>query len=430
MANFKGRFKHAWNAFLGRDAPPAYIQEDSTPFARRQDGIRRSLSNERTMLNAVINRMAVDAAKFRIEHCIVNDNDQYQERVNSLFNDVLNNRANIDQTSRAFFQDAYESMLDQGTIALMPTDFDDEPEDETVSTVDILAIRTAEIIEWGAKKVKLKAWNENTGRKEEIKMNKEMTFIVQNPFYSIMNEPNALLRRVSRKMVLLDQVSEQASSGKLDMILQLPFSIRNPIKKAEAQKRKRDIEMQLTDSKYGIAYIDASEKITQLNRPLENNLLAQIEYLTNLFYSQLGITDAIMNGTADERTMLNYYDRCIEPMVAALCDEFTSKYLTKTARSQGHKFKYFRDPFKIVPVSELAEIGDKFIRNEIASTNEIRAIIGWKPSSDPKADELRNPNIKGDETEGDEAMDEQLLDEQMADEAYEPSAAETIIPGG
>lgn len=430
MASFVRRFKHAYNAFLGRDAPPAYIQEDSTPFTRRQDGIRRSLSNERTMLNAVINRMAVDAAKFRIEHCVVNDNDQYQYRVDSLFNDVINNRANLDQTSRAFFQDVYESMLDQGVIAIMPTDFDDEPEDEEVSSVDILAIRVAEIIEWGAKKVKLRAWDENTGQKQEIKMDKNMVFIVQNPFYSIMNEPNALLRRVSRKMVLLDQVSEQASSGKLDMILQLPYSLKNPSKRAEAQKRKHDIEMQLTDSKYGIAYIDATEKITQLNRPIENNLLAQIEYLTNLFYSQLGITDAIMNGTADERTMLNYYDRCIEPIVAAPCDEFTSKYLTKTARTQGHKFKYFRDPFKIVPVSELAEIGDKLIRNEIASTNEIRAIIGWKPSSDPKADELRNPNIKGDETAGDEAIDEQLLDEPLAEEAYEPSPAETIIPGG
>lgn len=431
MANFIKRFKHAYNAFRGRDAPPAHVRDERPTFTRRQDKIRRSLSNERTMLSAVINRMAVDAAKIKIEHTIVDSNDQYQETVNSLFNDVLNNRANLDQSGRAFLQDAYESMLDQGVIALFPTDYDDEPEDGEISSVDILAIRVAEIIGWGSRMVRVKAWDENTGRMSEIDVQKTQTFIVQNPFYSIMNEPNALLRRVSRKMVLLDQVSEQASSGKLDMILQLPYSMKNPTKRAEAAKRKHDIEMQLTDSKYGIAYIDATEKITQLNRPIENNLLTQIEYLTNLFYSQLGITDTIMNGTADEKTMLNYYDRCIEPMVSALCDEFTSKYLTKTARTQGHKFKYFRDPFKMVPVSELAEISDKLTRNEIATPNEIRAIIGWKPSSDPKADELRNPNIKGDESSVEEAIDGQPIEDEMDTPSYAPATpAETIIPGG
>ena len=435
MASFSGRIKHAWNAFLGRDAPSSFKNESPPSFSRRPDRIRRSLVNERTMLNAVINRMAVDAAQFNIQHCKVNDNEQYQYSIDSQFNDILNHgRPNIDQSSRAFLQDVYESLLDQGTIAIFPTDYDDEPEMDKegnpLSAVQILSLRVAEIIGWGAHRVRLRAWDENSGRMNEIEWNKNLCFIVQNPFYSIMNEPNALLRRVSRKMVLLDQVSEQASSGKLDMILQLPYSLKNPAKQLEAQKRKRDIEMQLTDSKYGIAYIDASEKITQLNRPIENNLLSQIEYLTNLFYSQLGVTNEIMNGTADEKTMLNYYNRCIEPVVASVCGEFESIYLTKTARTQGQRFKYFRDPFKVTPVSELAEVSDKLTRNEIATSNEIRGIIGWKPSSDPKADELRNSNVKQ-EGSGEEAMEEQPIEEEMMEESYAPTTpAETIIPGG
>lgn len=430
MATFTRRVKHAWNAFFGRDAPKDNNNYDVPSYSRRPDKIRRSLANERTMLNAVINRMAVDAAMFKIEHVIVDSNEQYQETVDSQFNDVITNRANLDQASRAFFQDAYESMLDQGVIAIFPTDYDDEPDNENISKVDILAVRVGEIIGWGAQKVRIRAWNEHSGKMDEVEVHKDRTFIVQNPFYSIMNEPNALLRRVSRKMVLLDQVSEQASSGKLDMILQLPYSLRNPAKKVEAQKRKRDIELQLTDSKYGIAYIDATEKITQLNRPIENNLLTQIEYLTNLFYSQLGITDSIMNGTADEKTMLNYYTRCIEPVVDAVCEEFTSKYLTKTARTRGHRFKHFRDPFKMVPVSELAETADKLIRNEIATANEVRGIIGWKPSSDPKADELGNPNIKGNgQSSG--AINNMPTEEDAQYENYAPeSPADTIIPGG
>lgn len=430
MATFTRRVKHAWNAFFGRDAPKENNNYDVPSYSRRPDKIRRSLANERTMLNAVINRMAVDAAMFKIEHVVVDSNEQYLYTVNSQFNDVITNRANLDQASRAFFQDVYESMLDQGVIAIFPTDYDDEPEDDDISKVDILAVRVGEIIGWGAKKVRIRAWNELSGKMEEVEVHKDRTFIVQNPFYSIMNEPNALLRRVSRKMALLDQVSEQASSGKLDMILQLPYSLRNPAKKLEAQKRKRDIELQLTDSKYGIAYIDATEKITQLNRPIENNLLTQIEYLTNLFYSQLGITDSIMNGTADEKTMLNYYTRCIEPPVYAVCEEFASKYLTKTARSQGHRFKHFRDPFKMVPVSELAETADKLIRNEIATANEVRGIIGWKPSSDPKADELGNPNIKGNgQSSG--AINNMPTEEDVQYENYVPeSPAKTIIPGG
>lgn len=431
MATFTRRVKHAWNAFFGRDAPKENNNYDVPSYSRRPDKIRRSLANERTMLNAVINRMAVDAATFKIEHVVVDSNEQYLYTVNSQFNDVITNRANLDQASRAFFQDVYESMLDQGVMAIFPTDYDDEPEDDDISKVDILAVRVGEIIGWGAKKVRIRAWNEYSGKMDEVEVHKDRTFIVQNPFYSIMNEPNALLRRVSRKMVLLDQVSEQASSGKLDMILQLPYSLRNPAKKLEAQKRKRDIELQLTDSKYGIAYIDATEKITQLNRPIENNLLTQIEYLTNLFYSQLGITDSIMNGTADEKTMLNYYTRCIEPIVYAVCEEFTSKYLTKTARTQGHRFKHFRDPFKMVPVSELAETADKLIRNEIATANEVRGIIGWKPSSDPKADELGNPNIKGNNGQSSGAINNMPTEEDAHYENYAPeSPAETIIPGG
>ena len=431
MAKFMERFKHGWNAFLGRDAPVVNMYDAPPTFSYRPDKIRQSLINEKTLLNAVINRMAVDAASIRIEHVRVNSDGQYLETIDdSSMNEILNVSANIDQSGSSLRQDLFQSMLDEGCISLTPIDMDDEPEEGKGINFEIETARVCKIKQWGSGKVRLEGWNELDSRMEEFDWNKEHCFIIENPFYAIMNARNSLLRRVTRKMALLDQVDEQLSSGKLDMIIQLPFSIRNPVKRKEAAKRKQDIETQLNGSKYGIAYIDATEKITQLNRPIENNLLNQIQYLLDLFYSQLGITNEIMNGTADEKTMLNYYERIIAPMVTVCCDEFARKYLTRTARTQGQTFKYFRDPFKMVPVSELAEISDKLTRNEIATSNEIRSIIGWKPSSDPKADELRNSNIKGTETGEGEAMED--LPEDMEPEEYEDevSPADTIIPGG
>lgn len=440
MANFKERIRHTWNAFMGRDAPPDY-EKEATTRTQRPDRIRRSLVNEKSLLNAAITRMAMDAASIRVEHCRVDSNENYIESITSSFNEVLNLRANIDESGRAMRQNLFESMLDEGNIALFPVDTDDEPEyyvkgEEIIGEISkqqIFSVRVSKIIEWSARKIKVRAWDDQGGLFRELTVNKDSVFIMTNPFYSIMNEPNSMLRRVARKMALLDQVTEQTSSGKLDMILQLPFSLKSPSKRSEAQKRKADIEMQLRDSRYGIAYIDATEKITQLNRPIENNLLQQIEFLTNQFYSQMGITNEILNGTADEKTMINYYNRCIEPLLASEVDEYNAKYLTKTAYTQGQRFKFFRDLFKMVPAQELAEIADKLTRNEIASSNEIRAKLGWKPSSDPRADELRNSNIKSAESQGDDlAIEEDMATDESVDSVENTSAsiAETIIPGG
>ena len=326
-----------------------------------------------------------------IQHVRLDKDGRFSEVINSGLNKCLNLSANIDQTGRAFLQDVVVSLLDEGSVAIVPVDTNLNP--KITNSYDILSMRTGKIVEWYPKHVKVRLYNDNTGNKEEIILPKSMVGIVENPFYSVMNESNSTLQRLIRKLNILDAIDEQSGSGKLDMIVQVPYATKTPTKKKQAEERRQDLETQLAGSKYGIAYIDATEHITQLNRPVENNLMKQIEYLTNLFFSQLGITQSILDGTADEKTMLNYNNRTVEPIISAIVDEMNRKFLTKTAHSQNQSIKYFIDPFRLVPVSEIAEIADKFTRNEIATSNEIRQIIGWTPSKDPKADELRNKNL-------------------------------------
>ena len=339
----------------------------------------------------VYNRLALDTAAVGIKHIRMDKNERFSEVVDSGLNECLTIGANIDQTSRAFIQDIVMSMFDEGCVAIVPVETTLNP--KITGSYDINSLRTGKIVNWYPKHVTVRVYNEETGNKEDVTLPKSMVSIIENPFYAVMNAPNSTLQRLIRKLVLLDDIDEQSGAGKLDLIIQLPYTIKSEARREQAEKRRKDIEMQLAGSKYGIAYTDGTEHVTQLNRPLENNLMKQIEYLTNLLFSQLGLTQSIMDGTADEKTMLNYYDRTIEPIISAITDEMKRKFLTKTARTQGQSIKYFRDPFKLVPVSEIAEIADKFTRNEIASSNEIRQVIGWTPSKDPKADELRNSNI-------------------------------------
>ena len=383
----RDRLAHAWNAFMNRD--PTYYSGNS--YSIRPDRARFSRGNERSIVTSVYNRLSLDASAINIKHVRLDENERFTGVISSNFNECLTLSANIDQTNRAFFQDVVISMLDEGSVAIVPVDTTFNP--TITGSYDITSMRTAKIIEWFPKNVKVRIYNELSGRKEDIILQKEIVAIIENPFYSVMNEPNSTLQRLIRKLNILDRIDEQSGSGKLDLIIQLPYQLKTEAKKQQAAERKKDIEEQLAGSKFGIAYVDSTEHITQLNRPIENNLMKQIEYLTELFFSQLGITQSILDGTADEKTMINYYNRTIEPIVAAIVDEMKRKFLTKTARTQGQTIKYFRDPFKLVPVSEIAEIADKFTRNEIASSNEIRQVIGWVPSSDPKADELRNSNI-------------------------------------
>lgn len=383
------RLQHAWNAFMNRD-PTRYF--DSGRGSRLSPyRVRFSRGNERSIATAVYNRIALDVAGMSIKHVRLDKDSRFTGVINSGLNECLNLSANLDQTGRAFIQDVVVSLLDEGSVAIVPVDTTLDP--KITQSYDILSMRTAKIVEWFPKHVRVSIYNENTGNREEIKLPKNMVAIIENPFYSVMNEPNSTLQRLIRKLNILDAIDEQSGSGKLDMIVQVPYATKTPTKKKQAEERRQDLEMQLAGSKYGIAYIDATEHITQLNRPVENNLMKQIEYLTNLFFSQLGITQSILDGTADEKTMLNYNNRTVEPIISAIVDEMKRKFLSKTARSQNQSIKYFIDPFKLVPVSEIAEISDKFTRNEIASTNEIRQVIGWMPSKDPKADELRNKNL-------------------------------------
>jgi hypothetical protein len=333
----------------------------------------------------------MDVAAVKIQHCKLDENDRFVETIASGLNECLTVEANIDQTGRALIHDAVVSMFDEGVVALVPVDTTLDP--KVTGSFDVNSLRTGKIVQWYPNHVKVRVYNEKKGEKEEIVLPKKMVAIVENPFYSVMNEPNSTLQRLIRKLSLLDVVDEQMSSGKLDLIIQLPYTIKSDTRRAQAEDKRKDIEMQLSSSKYGVAYVDAAEKITQLNRPVENNLMKQIEYLTSMLYSQLGITQSILDGTADEKTMLNYYDRTVEPIVSAIVDELKRKFLTKTARTQKQSILYFRDPFKLVPVNELAEIADKMTRNEIMTSNEIRQVIGLKPSKDPKADELRNSNL-------------------------------------
>lgn len=391
--SFGTRLKHAWNAFTNKDPtnlnPAQYINVGS--YSHRPDRFRFSRGSERTIVTSVYNRIATDVAAVTIQHVRLDENDRYVQTIDSDFNTCLTLSANMDQTGRAFIQDVVMSLIDEGCIAIVPVDTTDDP--NVTGSYDIQSMRTGRIVNWYSDRVRVEVYNERTMRKEEVVLLKSAVAIIENPFYSIMNEPNSTMQRLIRKLRLLDFVDEQSSSAKLDMIIQLPYTIKSEQRRMQAEERRKSIEQQLTGSKYGIAYTDATERITQLNRPLENNLLSQIEYLTNTLYGQLGITQSIMDGTADERTMLNYNNRTIEPFLSAIVDEMKRKFLTKTARSQRQSIMFFRDPFKLVPVNDIAEIADKFTRNEIMTSNEIRQVIGMKPADDPKADQLINSNI-------------------------------------
>lgn len=384
------RAKHAWNVFFSRD-PTRYISYPDGPSNySRPDRPRFTRGNERSIVTSVYNRIAMDACTVEIKHCKLDENGRYSDDLESGLNDCLNLSANIDQTGRAMRQDLFQSLLDEGCIAAVPVDTDRDPENGAFT---VESIRIGKIVEWKPKDVKVLLYNEEIGEKKEVWVPKSMTAIIENPLYAVMNEPNSTMQRLIRKLNLLDSIDEQSGSGKLDLIIQLPYVIKTETRRQQAENRRKDIEMQLAGSKYGIAYTDGTERITQLNRPVENNLMKQIEYLTETLYSQLGITKSIMDGTADEQTMLNYYSRTIEPLVAAVVDEMKRKFLSKTARTQRQSIMFFRDNFKLVPAGTLAEIGDKFTRNEILSSNEVRQIIGFKPSDDPKADKLINSNI-------------------------------------
>lgn len=383
------RLRHAWNAFRNRDPTNNYTDVGST-YYYRPDRIRFSGGNEKTIVTSIYNRIAMDAASIDIKHVRLDKDGRYLDDIDSGLNNCVSTEANIDQTGRAFKQDIYMSMLDEGCLAIVPVDTSFNP--DVTNSYEILSMRTGKIVEWHPAHVKVRLYNDRNGNKEEILVPKNTVAIIENPLYSVINEQNSVMKRLIRKLNLLDAIDEQSGSGKLDMIIQLPYIVKTDARRKQAEQRRKDIEEQLKGP-YGIAYADGTEKIIQLNRPVENNLMKQIEYLTSMLYSQLGINQAILDGTADEKTMLNYYNRTIEPMVSAVVDEMKRKFLTKTARSQGQSIQFFRDPFRLVPVGEIAEISDKLTRNEIASSNEIRQKIGWKPSKDPKADELRNKNL-------------------------------------
>lgn len=384
------RIKHSWNAFMNKD-PTYNYQNIGTSYSYRPDRTRLTRGNERSIVNSIYTRIALDVASIGVKHCRLDENGRFESVIDSNLNNCLTVEANIDQTSRAFLQDIVMSMLDEGSVAIVPVDTTLDP--RVTSSYDILSMRTGKIIDWYPSHVRVRLYNDKTGRREEVLLQKKSVAIIENPFYSIMNEPNSTNQRLIRKLNLLDSIDEQSGSGKLDMIVQLPYSVKSPIQEARAESRRQNLEKQLSGSKYGIAYIDSTEKITQLNRPIENQLMKQIEYLTSMLHGQLGITQAILDGTADEQTQLNYITHTVEPIISAIVDEMNRKFLTKTARTQNQTIAFFRDPFKLVPVNNIAEIADKFTRNEIMTSNEIRQVIGMKPSDDPKADQLVNSNI-------------------------------------
>ena len=384
------RLQHAWNAFMNRDPTFAY-PNIGTSYSVRPDRPRFTRGNEKSIVTSVYNRIALDVSAINIQHVRLDDNGRFKEQLDTPLNRCLTLSANTDQTGRAFIQDAVMSMLDEGCVAIVPIETSIDP--AISDSYEIYTMRTAKIVEWYPQHVKIRAYNELIGRQEEKIVPKKMVAIVENPLYAVINEPNSTMQRLVRKLSLLDVTDEQTASGKLDLIIQLPYVIKTEARRQQAEERRKNIEMQLAGSKYGIAYTDGTERITQLNRSLENNLMKQIEYLTSMLYSQLGITQTILDGTADEKTMLNYYSRTIEPIVSAIVDEMKRKFLTKTARSQKQTISFFRDPFKLVPVNDIAEIADKFTRNEIMTSNEIRQVIGMKPSDDPKADMLINSNL-------------------------------------
>lgn len=387
--SFGSRLKHAWNAFTGTDYTT--YQDVGPGYSSRPDRIRLTRGNERSIITSVYNRIALDVAALNVQHIRLDENGRFLSVIQDGLNTCLTVEANIDQTARAFIQDIVVSMLDEGCVAIVPVDTTYNP--SVTGSYDIQTMRVGKILDWYPQHVRVRLYNERTGAKENILVPKSTVAIVENPLYAVVNEPNSTMQRLIRKLNLLDVIDEQSGSGKLDLIIQLPYVIKTEARRQQAENRRKDIEAQLSGTKYGIAYADGTERITQLNRSVNNNLMSQIEYLTSMLYSQLGITQSILDGTADEKTMLNYNNRTIEPIISAIVDEMKRKFLTKTARSQSQSISFFRDPFKLVPVNDIAEIADKFTRNEIMTSNEIRQVIGMKPSDDPRADELRNKNL-------------------------------------
>lgn len=410
---FGTRLKHAWNVFMNRDST-LYYRELGMGYSYRPDRPRFTRGNERSIVTSVYNRIALDVAAINIQHVRLDNDGRFLSVIESSLNQCLSLAANTDQTGRAFLQDVVMSMMDEGCVAIVPVDTDDDP--DMTGSYKIETMRTGKILDWYPEHVKVRVYNERTGRKQDILVSKSSVAIIENPLYAVINEPNSTMQRLIRKLNLLDVVDEQSSSGKLDLIIQLPYVIKTEARRQQAEQRRKDIETQLSGSKYGIAYTDGTERITQLNRSVENNLMKQIEYLTSMLYSQLGITQSILDGTADEKTMLNYYNRTIEPIISAIVDEMKRKFLTKTARSQLQSISFFRDPFKLVPVADLSEIADKFTRNEIMSSNEFRQIIGMKPSADPKADELRNKNLSEPTGEQNNTVVEEIEQPEMKEE--------------
>jgi hypothetical protein len=387
--SFGSRLKHAWNAFNG-NAHMDY-RNLGMSYSYRPDRPRLSRGNERSIVTSVYNRIALDVAALKIQHIRLDENERFVSVIQDGLNNCLTVEANIDQTARAFIQDVVISMFDEGSVAIVPVDTTTNP--NITGSYDIQSMRVGQILDWYPMYVRVRVYNELTGKKEDIVVPKSTVAIIENPLYAVINEPNSTMQRLIRKLNLLDVIDEQSGSGKLDLIIQLPYVIKTEARRQQAENRRKDIEGQLSGSKYGIAYTDGTERITQLNRSVNNNLMSQIEYLTSMLYSQLGITQSILDGTADEKTMLNYNNRTIEPIISAIVDEMKRKFLTKTARSQLQSISFFRDPFKLVPVNDIAEIADKFTRNEIMTSNEIRQVVGMKPSDDPRADELRNKNL-------------------------------------
>lgn len=387
--SFGSRLKHAWNAFSG-NAQTNY-RDLGMSYAYRADRPRLTRGNERSIVTSVYNRIALDVAALNIQHVRLDKNGRFLSVIEDGLNNCLTLEANVDQTARSFIQDVVISMFDEGSVAIVPVDTTTDP--NVSGSYDIQTMRVGQILDWYPQHVRIRLYNEQTGKKQDVVLPKSAVAIIENPLYAVINEPNSTMQRLIRKLNLLDVIDEQSGSGKLDLIIQLPYVIKTEARRQQAEARRKDIESQLSGSKYGIAYTDGTERITQLNRSVNNNLMSQIEYLTSMLYSQLGITQSILDGTADEKTMLNYNNRTIEPIIAAIVDEMKRKFLTKTARSQHQSISYFRDPFKLVPVNEIAEIADKFTRNEIMTSNEIRQVIGMKPSDDPGADELRNKNL-------------------------------------
>lgn len=385
---FTDRLQHAWNAFMGRNVAPINIGYGST----RNPGMAQfTRENARSIISPIYTRIAVDVSSLTVQHARLDANGRFKEAMESSLNECFTVQANIDQTGRAFMQDIVMSMLDEGVVAVVPVETEDDP--TIKNSFDITNLRTGKILEWYPQHVKVRLYNEQTGLKEDITLPKKMVAIIENPFYSVMNEPNSTMQRLRKKLLMIDAIDEQNSSGKLNMIIQLPYIVKSQGRLDQATKRREQIENQLVNSQHGIAYIDGTEKVIQLNRSVENNLLEQIQYLTDQLYNQLGMPKGVFDGTADEQTMINYQTRTIEPIASAIINEMERKFLTKTARTRGQAIMFFNDPFKLVPVSQMAEIADKFTRNEILSSNEIRQIIGYKPADDPKADELRNKNL-------------------------------------